>query len=92
MDRPPITHVAIRFEGTTYSLLAPNRHHDVIMKIVKDLGISYYIETRGEDQGFLDATGRYLTRKQALLSALCNNQVKDESKIRLDMLFSEDLW
>ena len=90
-QRTPITHVAIRFEDITYSLPAPKRHHDVIMKIVTERGVRY-VDSRDEDQGFLDASGRYLTRKQALMSALLHKQVKDESKIRLNMLFSEYIW
>lgn len=38
-----------------------------------------------EDQGFLDASGRYLNRKQALHRATATGQVKDLSKIRMDM-------
>lgn len=89
--RPRITHVAIKFQGTTYSLPAPNRHHHVIRLIVDTTGVSN-VSVYPDEQGFLDETGRFLTRKQALISALQNNQVKDPSKVMLGMLFSEDLW
>jgi hypothetical protein len=91
MDRPKISHVAIRFGGTTYALPAPHRHHDVIRHIVEVTSVSH-VDVHGDDQGFLDESGRYLTRKQALFSAMVNKQIKDESKIRMQMLFSEDVW
>ena len=92
-DRAPITHVAIRYKGKVWSLPAPNRHHHVIRMIADETG-DKYIDCRDAngDQGFLDADGRYLDRKQALVLALCNKQVKDENDIRCGMLFSEDLW
>lgn len=90
-DRPPITHVAIRFKGTVYSLPPPNRHHHVIWMIAKQLGVSH-VDASGEDQGFLDASGRYLNRKQALVSAQVNGQIKNPDDIRAGQLFSEDVW
>jgi len=89
--RPRVTHVAIRFQGQVYSLPAPNRHHNVIRHIVEKTG-AQYVDARDEDQGFLDESGRYLNRRQALASARYNGQVKDPAKIRCRMLFSEDLW
>lgn len=82
-----ITHVAIKYANKVFSLPAPNRHHDVIRMIG---GIS------GPDvQGFLDADGVFLNRKQAMEVATQTGQIK-----RLDtpgtyqgpQLFSEDLW
>jgi len=49
------------------------------------------VDTSGEDQGFLDASGQYLTRKQAEVNAFANNQVKN-GKIIGGVLTSEDLW
>ncbi len=91
MTRTPITDVAVRFHGTLYSLPRPNRHYHVIAKIAEETQTPY-VDAFGDNQGFLDAYGHYLTRRQALVSALENNQVKDPSKIRQRMLFSEDLW
>ena len=90
-DHTKITHVAIRFQGVVYSLPAPNRHHHIISDIVKKTGVSY-VDSRGEDQGFLDESGQYLNRKQALVSALLFNQIKDPSRVRCNMLTSEDVW
>jgi hypothetical protein len=91
MERLPITHVAIRFGGKTWSLPKPNRHHHVIRKICEETNASH-VDAHDDDQGFLDESGRYLNRRQALVSALVNNQVKDPTQIRLEMLFSEDVW
>lgn len=79
-----ITCVAIQYEGETYSLPAPNRHHHVIRLIG---GI------HGPDiQGFLDDEGNFLNRKDALRVALDAGQVLDPANIRANRLFSEDLW
>lgn len=87
----PITHVAIRFRGVTYSLPAPNRHHDVIRLIVQQTGVSH-VDSHGGDQGFLDADGYYLGRAAALARASLVRQLKDPAQVRLGLLFSEDLW
>lgn len=91
MDHPRITHVAVRFRGKVYSLLPPNRHHHVLWMIAEETGAKL-VDVNGDNQGFLDETGRYLTREQALVSALANKQVKDENDIRAGQLFSEDVW
>lgn len=49
------------------------------------------VDTHGDDQGFLDANGRYLNRKQALVNAELNGQLKN-GKIIGGILTSEDLW
>lgn len=90
--RPPITHVAVRFRGTVHSLPKPNRHHDVIRLICETTGADYVDANGPDDQGFLDESGRFLNRKQALVSALDNDQIKDASKVLHGMLFSENLW
>ena len=85
-----MTHVAVRFEGKTWSLPAPNRHHDVIRHIAQETGASY-VDSRDEDQGFLDESGRYLTRRQALASARLNGQVLEGRGLHRE-LYSEDVW
>ncbi len=90
---PPITHVAVRVNGQVWSLPKPFRHHHII-RMIADLTGATHIdcsESRG-DQGFLDASGRYLPRKEALPVALANKQVKNENDIRAERLFSEDVW
>lgn len=86
-----ITHVAIRFRGVTYSLPRPNRHHHVIWDIVEKTGAKT-VDSRDEDQGFLDSDGNYLTRYQALRVARAAGQLKPDQPIRCGMLFSEDVW
>lgn len=85
-----ITHVAIKFNGVTYSLPAPNRHHNLIWKIIKETGIKT-VDSHGDDQGFLDSSGAYLTRKEALDLALSNGQLRTDRPI-YDQLYSENLW
>jgi hypothetical protein len=84
-----ITHVAIKFNGITYCLLAPKRHHHVIRYIVETTGVSH---VDNDEQGFMDDQGNFLNRVQALEHALACNQVKDPNDIRCGMLFSEDVW
>lgn len=86
-----ITHVAIRFQGQVWSLLAPSRHHDVIRMIVEQTGVAC-VDSHGDDQGFLDADGRYLTRRQALISARANNQMKADRPTWHGELYSENVW
>lgn len=82
-----ITHVAIHYAGKYYSLPKPNRHWNVIQLIAKENGVGI----QGSDrQGFLDDTGRFLNRKQAMNHAISVGQV--QGKERMTELFSEDLW
>jgi hypothetical protein len=87
--RAKLTHVAIRFRGKVYSLPAPSRHHHVIAEILKQNPDVHTISN--DEQGFLDESGTFLNRKQALASALWNNQIKSGVIIRYEMLFSEDV-
>jgi len=87
-----ITHVAIRFNGITYSLPAPNRHYHVLQSMVKEFGEFIYDPEDDSCEGFLDENGKFYNREEALAHALEHNQVKDINNIRLKMLFSEDLW
>lgn len=84
-----ITHVAIRYRGETYSLPEPNRHNNVIRLIADTLKID---RIDLHEEGFLDESGAFLDRRQALAAALFYNQVKDPTDIRAGQLFSEDLW
>ena len=91
MERAKITHVALRFNGQIWSLPRPYRHHHIIGMIVHLNPDIRHVDAHGEDQGFLDETGRYLTRKQAEVSAALNDQIKN-GKIIGGVLTSEDLW
>jgi hypothetical protein len=86
-ERTPITHVAIRFRGVVYSLPRPSRHHHVIREIIRlnpDV-----CSVSGEEQGFLDESGRFLSRAAALVSAVKFGQLRAEPR---GVLTSEDLW
>ena len=91
LKRTKLTHVAVRFRGVTYSLPAPNRHHHVLAKIRQETGVSF-VDTDENEQGFLDESGRFLNRHQALVSAQLFDQIKEGVVIRADRLFSEDVW
>jgi hypothetical protein len=47
--------------------------------------------TNGDSQGFLDADGKYLNRKDGEVRALATGQIKN-GKIIGGVLTSEDLW
>lgn len=44
------------------------------------------------EEGFITSQGRFVSREEALVIALQNNQVLDISEIRGDRLYSEDLY
>lgn len=91
LEPSPIAHVAIRFRGVTFSLPAPARHHDVIRKIVEETGAAT-VDSPGEDQGFLDADGQYLTRYRALRVARRTGQLREGIPVYYGELCSENLW
>ena len=81
-----ITHVALLCKGRIYALPKPARHPDVMRMAVKD-GIVKYVGQR--EQGFLDSTGRFLSRREAKAVAVKCGQVPSGGKPEL---YSEDLW
>lgn len=84
-----ITHVAIIFQGKTYSLpTPPNRHPHVIWMINAATGLP----VDHDIQGFLDDQGIFLDRKAAMVHARACNQLRDPAHCTSDILFSEDLW
>jgi hypothetical protein len=91
--RPPITHVAVRLFAVVWSLPRPYRHHHILNEILPKYAPQLYVEVDADDkdQGFLDADGRFLTRKQALNNAVANGQIKN-GKLIGSILTSEDLW
>lgn len=83
-----ITHVAIKYNGKTYSLPRPNRHHNVIRSIPG--GIAW-----PDTQGFLTDKGVFLDRYDAYNYAQLHGQLKrnpDPKAYQGNELFSEDLW
>jgi hypothetical protein len=49
-------------------------------------------ESGENEQGFLTSKNRFVSREEALIIALRENQVIDLSQVRGDRLFSEDLY
>ncbi len=86
-----ITHVAVRFQDKIWSLPRPSRHHHVLEQIRRATGLTF-IDVALEDEGFLNETGRFLNRRQALSSATRSGQILDPAKVRAGLLTSEDLW
>lgn len=82
-----ITHVAIIWKGVTYSLPKPNRHHHIIHEIHLATGDTDIFG----DQGFLDDTGKFLSRADALVHAKACNQLNDRP-LWDDWLYSENVW
>lgn len=83
-----ITHVAIVYQGRTYSLPRPFRHHDVIKVIYEATH-----EPMGQaEQGFLNDKGQFLRRKPALIEAKRCNQLIPRALCSGGNLFSEDVW
>ena len=84
--------------GTYKILICSARHYDENMRIQilalqNLLGYDSTIKAAsGDNQGFIDINGMYLTRKEALKVARENNQILDENEVRGDKLFSEDLY
>lgn len=93
MERPKLTHVAIRLDGVTHSLPAPHRHADIISMMFRaDRELEYERLEREGTFGFVDESGRFLSRQQALISARVNDQIIDETKVMHGSLFSEGVW
>ena len=87
-----ITHVAIVYDNKTYSLPKPNRHHNVVRMIFQDNGIG----VKGPDtQGFLDSSGKFLNRRDAMVLATSTgqlNRLPGDHVYQGPDLYSEDLW
>ena len=91
-----ITHVAIIYRendshrGKLYALPKPNRHHHVL-KLIHEDGVEWIGYCW---QGFLDHTGKFIGRQEAVKIATRAGQIgiirpKTSPK---HLLFSEDVW
>lgn len=81
--------VAIFQDGVIYSLAAPARHHHVIAHMVRDVDLPIPIKGK---QGFVDDTGHFLSRAQALKVAKAAGQIIRRCGGDNHELFSENLW
>ena len=82
-----ITHVAIKYAGVVYSLVAPKRHCDIHLKLIRQSG-----GLHGPTfHGFLDNYGNFLSRAEAFIIAKQAGQIKPGMRID-GFLYSEDVW
>lgn len=79
-----IVNSAIKMNGKIY---IGRRHHIII----NENPFGFF---KGKDavQGFIDAEGNFLDRKEAAKIAIESGQVKEENMTVKGTLFSEDLW
>jgi len=87
-----IVAAAIKLDGTVYSVPAPGRHHNVMRHMWDTWGDKPGEERfiRGETQGFITSTGRFVMRKPAVRIAKRAGQIEEPQWPPL--LYSEDLW
>ena len=78
----------ISHKGEVISLPKPNRHHNVIHYMVKEL--NHPIPIKGQ-QGFITENGTYVDRVSAKYIATWHNQLLPRES-GLDELFSECVW
>lgn len=89
LERALLTHVALRDDdGLVWSLPRPHRHHQVVSVMISHGAVP---GEKAGDEGFLDAHGHYLTRKQAMANAESHGQILG-GKVKGAVLTSEDLW
>ncbi len=83
-----IVAVAIRQDGSTFTLPRPARHHQVIYDMVVLFGLTPPI--KGE-QGFITDEGTFVDRVTAKDIARSHGQLLPRAS-HLPELFSEDVW
>ncbi len=81
-----IVAAACQIDGLTFSMPAPARHHDVLLRM-SQLGVS-----GSETQGFLDHRGVFVGRRAAMIVANNWGQVSPEEFDPDGELFSEHRW
>jgi hypothetical protein len=77
-----ITCAAIKLGDKIY---IGGRHH-IIFRAYPE------IDLRPGEQGFVDATGKFYTRCEALAEAIACNQIWKERAVKHNELYSEDVW
>jgi len=85
---PKIVSAAVQYQGVTFSLPRPARHHDIV-HAMHAMGLPK--ESRRE-QGFLTSEGRFVDRSEARKIALAEGQVTQDKLHHKVHLFTEDLW
>lgn len=75
-------------DGKIITVERPGRHHNVIWRMVRELG--YTPPIIGE-QGFVTETGEFLNRIDAKAEAIRCNQILEGEGKHFE-LYSEDVW
>lgn len=85
---------AIRFyiDKTDEEVILCGLRHSNIFDQLKSLGFKARSGYEEIEQGFLNDSGEFLTRTQALEEAKRCGQIDEENLIHKNQLFSEDLW
>lgn len=86
-ERERIVAAAISYDGVTFSVPAPGRHHDVAHAMVR-MNLGTHAQ---REQGFLTSTGRFVNRYKAWRIAESAGQMIMQSG-PVGTLFSEDVW
>lgn len=92
-----IQYAAIRWDGTTWSVPQPGRHHDVLKLIAL---CQPGVEHIGGEQGFVTTKGRFVDREEARQIAVAAGQLIASCRGPDGVpytrehreLFSEDVW
>lgn len=96
IDGETIETAAILFDGVVYTVPRPGRHHDVMRHMWTQWGDKPGEERfiRGETQGFVTSTGRFVGRSKALriVKAAGQPQIDHPALNVGGRLYSEDLW
>lgn len=86
-----ITHVALKYKGRVHAMPRPCRHHHIFNEMYEKYGIEH---VSNEEQGFLDDKGQFINRREGLILARINGQLKPRQPGQYDgdELYSEDIW
>ena len=92
---PVIVCSAIKIPTNTQDIvLVGARHWDILMRnqFTQTVKIGMDVYRNQEEQGFIDQFGKFYNRKDALILARNNNQIKFELDFNTDKLYSEMLY
>jgi hypothetical protein len=92
-EPPKVVAVAvIGYDLLVYSMLPPNRHHDLLRYMGTCLQHPWPVGSGSiDDDGFVLSNGAYATREQAKVFAEYHGQLLPTAS-ESPSLFSEDLW
>ena len=82
--------VAIKRDGKLYIMPRPNRHADIVFKVVSEGTLTYPIGDN--EQGFYISGNVFVNRQDAYVHALLCGQIEQGHTLYQDRLSSEDVW